>query len=300
MDIHTLVRSIESEINHADGQERQARRELDAILNDTQRTGRRVLTAEEDKRSDQLFRDIESAREARRRHQERLERAREAQADEARIDEASRQRRNTGASLPAYDEVCRVGNETREYNPGNDPNGTTFLADVARAQVMGDASAWSRLARHAQEERVERPGLQERAAGDVTTGALNGLVVPQYLVDLTGPAVAARRPLADNMTRHPLPAEGMSFVVPTITTATSAALQATQLTGVSATSLAETDVSVPVLTAAGQQNVSRQAVERSRIDQFVMSDLMARVATVLDSTLINQATTGLSAVALGT
>src|SRR6266536_3393847 len=283
MDIHTLVRSIESEINHADGQERQARRELDAILNDTQRTGRRVLTADEDKRSDQLFRDIESAREARRRHQERLERAREAQADEARIDEASRQRRNTGASLPAYDEVCRVGNETREYNPGNDPNGTTFLADVARAQVMGDASAWSRLARHAQEERVERPGLQERAA-----------------VDLTGPAVAARRPLADNMTRHPLPAEGMSFVVPTITTATSAALQATQLTGVSATSLAETDVSVPVLTAAGQQNVSRQAVERSRIDQFVMSDLMARVATVMDSTLINQATTGLSAVALGT
>src|SRR5262249_42957791 len=120
---------------------------------------------------------------------------------------------------------------------------------------------------------------------------------PQYLVDLTAPAVAARRPLADNMTSHPLPAEGMSFVVPTITTATSAAVQATQLTAVSATSMAEIDLTISVQTAAGQQNVSRQAAERSRVDEFVMSDLMARVATALDSQIINQATVGLSAVA---
>jgi HK97 family phage major capsid protein len=300
MHINDLVASIEADISSADSRERQARRELDGIISGAQASGRRVLTADEDQRSETLFHDIDVARQARRRHQEKLTRARDVQADEQRIDELSRQRRDTGAALPAYDEVARIGREAREYNPGNDPNGTTFLADVARAQVMGDAAAWSRLARHAQEERVERPQFSERAAGDLTSSGAGGIVVPQYLVDLTGPAVAARRPLADNMTRHPLPAEGMSFVVPTITTASSAALQATQLTAVSSTSMAETDVTVNVQTAAGQQNVSRQAVERSRIDQFVMSDLMARVATVLDSTLINQASTGLSAVALGT
>jgi len=300
MDICTLVRSIESDIESENSKEDRARRELDGIINGAQSQGRRILSAQEDQRSDQLFRDIDSAREARRAHQGRLERARDAQADEARIDAESRVRRDTGAAPPAYDQVARIGREAREYNPGNDPRGSGFLADVARAQVMGDAAAWSRLSRHMQEERVERPQYSERAAGDLTTSGAGGMVVPQYLVDLTGPAVAARRPLADNMASHPLPAEGLSFVVPTITTATSAALQASQLTAVSATSMVETDVSVPVQTAAGQQNVSRQAAERSRIDQFVMSDLLARVATVLDSTLINQATTGLSAVALGT
>src|SRR5262249_22612208 len=73
--------------------------------------------------------------------------------------------------------------------------------------------------------------------------------------------------------------------------------QATQLTAVSATSMAEIDLTISVQTAAGQQNVSRQAAERSRVDEFVMSDLMARVATALDSQIINQATVGLSAVA---
>jgi HK97 family phage major capsid protein len=162
---------------------------------------------------------------------------------------------------------------------------------------MGDAAAWSRLARHMDEERAERPGYQERVAGDLTTTGAGGVVVPQYLVELTAQAVAARRPFADNCTRHPLPAEGMTFVVPTISTATSTGIQATQLTAVSATSLAETDLSVSVQTAAGMQNVSRQAADRSRIDQFVISDLFNRYATSLDSQMINQATVGLNAVA---
>jgi hypothetical protein len=147
MNIDQLVASIEADISSADSKERQARRELDGIINGAQSSGRRVLTAQEDQRSDQLFRDISSAREARAAHQGRLERAREAQADEARIDAESRVRRDTGAAPPAYDQVARIGREAREYNPGNDPRGSGFLADVARAQVMGDAAAWSRLSR---------------------------------------------------------------------------------------------------------------------------------------------------------
>jgi len=297
MNIDELVSSIEREIDDANSRERQARNEVDGIINAAKGQGRRNLTADEDARADALFRDIEAARAARGRSESRLERARDAQRDERQIEARSRQVRDTGVRAPKYDEVARIGNEAREFNPGNDPSGSEFLSTVARAQVMGDAAAWARLQRHQQEERVERPQYSERAAGDLTTAGAGGLVVPQYLTDLTAPAVANKRPLADNCTRHPLPPNGMVFYVPTISTATSAAIQSTQLTAVSSTSMAETDLTVNVQTAAGSQNVSRQAAERSVVDQFVMSDLLTRVATALDSQMINQASVGLSAVA---
>lgn len=63
----------------------------------------------------------------------------------------------------------------------------------------------------------------------------------------------------------------------------------------------DTQLSIPVQTAAGQQTVSRQAIERGTgIDDVTMQDLFDRVATTLDSTLITQATAGLSAVASAT
>src|SRR5262249_2734547 len=211
-----------------------------------------------------------------------LAKLRETQADEDRINARSVQPWQRTASLS-------VTRNERTYRPDLDPHGSGFVADVCRAQVMGDASAWARLARHMDEERVERPGYQERAAGDLTSSGAGGLVVPQYLVDETALSVAARRPFADNMNKHPLPPDGLSFIVPTVTTATSVAIQSTQLTAVSATSMAETDLTLSVQTAAGLQNVSRQAAERSRVDQFVIADLMNRYATALDNQIINQA-----------
>ena len=44
----------------------------------------------------------------------------------------------------------------------------------------------------------------KRAAG---TGAFAGLTVPQYLTEMYAPAVAARRPFADVMTKLPLPSQ---------------------------------------------------------------------------------------------
>jgi hypothetical protein len=91
----------------------------------------------------------------------------------------------------------------------------------------------------------------------------------------------------------------MSVTIPRITTATSAAIQATQLAGVSATSLAETDMTLTVKTAAGQQNVSRQAIERGTgVGDVVLQDLFRQYATALDNELINGATTGLKAVGI--
>ena len=204
----------------------------------------------------------------------------------------------TTAARPAYDRVARVGREERTYHRGNTRGGGPFLRDVIAQFLYRDIEAEQRLLRHMQEERVERGQYMERAAGDATTGAFAGLVVPQYLTDLYAPAVAARRPFADAMTTLPLPANGMTVNISRITTATSAALQASELAAVSATSIDDTILTENVQTAAGQQLLSRQALDRGTgIEDVVMNDLQRRYATVLDSTIINQGTTGLLAVA---
>jgi hypothetical protein len=122
--------------------------------------------------------------------------------------------------------------------------------------------------------------------------------VPQYLTDMYAPATAALRPFADICNRHPLPDQGMSIEISRITTSSSADLQATQNSGVAEQNMDDTLLSVPVQTAAGQQTVSRQAIDRGTgIEDVAFQDLFNRVATRLDTTLLNQATTGLAAVA---
>ena len=184
----------------------------------------------------------------------------------------------------AYDSVARVGSEKRTYSPDNAREGVSFLADVV-ARLDGDFRAAERLSRHMDEERVERGNLLTR---DVGTGAFAGLTVPQYLTDLVAPAGAAGRPLADNCRTLPLPADGMSVNISRITTATAVAVQATENSGVQETDIDDTLLSVNVRTIAGQQDVARQAVERSvGAEAVVVEDLVRRYHTYLDSQIIN-------------
>ena len=214
----------------------------------------------------------------------------------------------SAAPRPAYDEVARVGSEERTYalhkepgfdsrsdrlRPGIKPGGD-FERDVAAA-FFGDWEAQQRLARHQQEERAERGDQLTRAAG---TGAFAGLVVPQYLTDMYAPAVAAMRPFADVCNKHPLPATGMTVNLSRITTATSAAIQASENSSVSETNIDDTLLTINIQTAAGQQTLSRQAIERGTgVEAVTLDDLFRRYASVLDSTLLNQATNGLTNVA---
>ncbi|MFJ8023360.1 hypothetical protein [Streptomyces sp. NPDC096311] len=219
-------------------------------------------------------------------------------AEEAREAEiAALQARTTPAAnrAPAYDQVVRVGQEERTYRPDQDRRGRQFERDVASA-FLGNYEARDRLARHMAEERAERgPQIEERAAG---TGAFAGLVVPQYLTDLYAPAAAARRPFADAIRHHDLPAQGMTVNLSRITTATSTALQASENTGVSETDIDDTLMTINVQTNAGQQTLSRQAIERGAgVEPVVLDDLFRRYSSTLDSTLLNQATNGLTNVA---
>jgi HK97 family phage major capsid protein len=197
------------------------------------------------------------------------------------------------AEKRSYDGVARIGQEKRTYRPDHDRDGSAFLHDLG-ASVLGDFSAQQRLAQHMAEERVERSEYLDRA---VATTAFAGLVVPQYLTDLYAPATAALRPFADICTNHPLPADGMTVNISRMTTASSVALQ-TENAAASETNMDDTLLTINVLTAAGQQTVSRQAIDRGTgVDGVVLADLFARYATTLDSTLINQAATGLTNVA---
>jgi len=221
----------------------------------------------------------------------------ELEAEQVREDElAALQARTTPAAnrAPAYDQVARVGQEERTYRPDQDRRGSSFERDVAAA-FLGDYEAQARLSRHMAEERVERGDQLVRAAG---TGAFAGLVVPQYLTDLYAPAAAARRPFADACRPHDLPAQGMTVNLSRITTATSTALQASENVAVSETNIDDTLMTINVQTNAGQQTLSRQAIERGAgVEPVVLDDLFRRYATTLDSTLLNQATNGLTNVA---
>lgn len=202
---------------------------------------------------------------------------------------------STGAPSPSEARAPTVvTSEARTYAAETDTRGAGFERDVAAA-FLGDYEAQARLQQHMQEERVERGDQLARAAG---TGAFAGLVVPQYLVDLYAPAAAARRPFADAIRHHDLPASGMTVNISRITTPTSVALQASENAAVSETDIDDTLLTIPVQTAAGQQTLSRQAIERGAgVEAVVLDDLFRRYATTVDSTLINQATTGLSAMA---
>lgn len=219
------------------------------------------------------------------------------EAEQRREEEiAALQARTTPAATraPAYDRVARVGAEERTYRPDQDRRGAMFERDVAAA-FFGDYEARDRLARHMAEERVERGDQLQRAAG---TGAFSGLVVPQYLTDLYAPAAAARRPFADAIRPHDLPAQGMTVNLSRITTSTSVDLQASENTAVAEQNIDDTLMTINVQTNAGQQTLSRQAIERGAgVEPVVMDDLFRRYATKLDSTLINQATNGLTNVA---
>ena len=164
--------------------------------------------------------------------------------------------------------------------------------------ALSDPAASERLTRHQRETEVELGGQVSRAVG---TGAFTGLTVPQYLADLYAPNTATLRPLANSMNRHPLPESGMSLNISRITTPTSVGLQASENIAVSQQDLDDTLLSVSIQTAAGQQTVSRQAIERGTgIEDVTLDDLFRRVASTLDATIITQASTGLEAVAQAT
>jgi HK97 family phage major capsid protein len=207
------------------------------------------------------------------------------EADLAELAEGRAAAKKLGDQLPHAPKQpdVRVGSEPLTYRKGGE---SSFLQDAYLARYSGDPQAAQRLARHAQEMTVElrSAGVEAR---DVSTSAFGALVVPQYLTELYAPKRRAGRPFLDAIRQLSLPAEGMTVEIPRITTGTAAAAQATQNSGVQETDIDETTLSVNVRTYAGQQDVSRQALERGRmVEEIVVVDLIGDYNAKVDAAAI--------------
>lgn len=228
----------------------------------TAQAEKRDLSADEDKAIVAKLDEVRELDEQIKRHEELEERA--AKAAEVR------------AETKIDTAVAVVKAEPRTYT---EKSGHSFLRDAYNAQFNGDFAARERLSRHMNEERVERR--------DVTSANFTGLVVPQYLTDLAAPFARAGRPTADVARKHQLPASGLTLNISRVTTGSSVAEQ-TEGAAVSETNMDDTLLTITVKTFAGQQNVSRQALERGTgIDALVMADLVSAYHTSLDADVIN-------------
>jgi hypothetical protein len=107
------------------------------------------------------------------------------------------------------------------------------------------------------------------------------------------------RPTVAVCRKLPLPAQGTSFLIPRGTTGAAVASQATENTAVQSTDEVWANVTVPVVTIAGQQDVSRQSLERGTpgIDQIIYADIVGAYAQELDRQVLNG--TGASGQMLG-
>jgi len=168
-------------------------------------------------------------------------------------------------------------NEPNLYREGGDHS---FIADAWAAR-SGDFKAQERLNKH-----------QDFEARDVGTGAFTGLVVPQYLVDEYAPIARAGSPFYNAVPKKDLPAFGNKIEISRITTGSAAAEQASENSAVQETNMDDTLLTVNVDTIAGQQDVSRQALERGgqpgfSLENIIFQDLVAAYYTKLDNLMIN-------------
>lgn len=169
----------------------------------------------------------------------------------------------------------------------------SFFGDVYMHTQLGDVAAQERLKRHGKEVQVEREpvGMSKRAQ---TTTTFAGLIVPQYLVDMVALIVRSGRPFANSVMHMELPDEGMSFVIPRGTTGAAVAAQATENTSVQNTDEVWANLTVNVNTIAGQQDVSRQSLERGTpgLDLLVYTDIAGAYHAELDRQAIYGPGTG--------
>lgn len=262
--------------------------------------GRDKLTALEQADYERLRGEVQAAEKRHDAAVRALDELKLAAADEAKLerdaddvtetDAAKRQTGEVREQRVGYEKQGRVTSEPRTYDARSAQEGRSFFADVYRAQGRNDYSASDRLRRHMVE--VEREG--ELTARALATGGAAGLVVPQYLVDLNAPALRAGRPFANITNKHQLPAEGMSFVIPRGTTGAAVAAQASENVAVQNTDEVWANLTVPVVTVAGQQQVSRQLLDRGTpgMDAIIYGDLARAYHAELDRQTIAGTGTG--------
>lgn len=254
-----MLEQIRSLISAALDERDAADAAVQAILDTVQTEGRSDLTDDETTKFDAARAELRSI-------DEKLDglKARESELVELEARKAAADATRREIGVPRVS----VKSEERTYRADGQHD---FVADAFRSQFHHDAEASARVARAREEALAEYRS---------TTGNFGGLVVPQYLTELFAPTLKSGRPFLSNVTQVALPDSGMNLTIPRGATGTSVAAQGTENTAVTNQTMTESDLVVPVRTFAGQQVISRQAVERGTgIAGIILADLYAEYAT---------------------
>lgn len=159
-------------------------------------------------------------------------------------------------------------------------DGRSFLSDAYLAEFRNDYRARERIDRHQREMELEQR--------DLTTASMGGLIVPVYLTEQYADLAYAGRPVANAVNKMKLPATGMTLSIPKGVTGTAVAPQVAQNVPLVEQDLAINSINVPVVTIGGQQDVSRQALERGTgTDDVVFADLVANYAVSVDRNVLS-------------
>lgn len=225
--------------------------------------------------------------------------AEDLEALETEMDEAETERSRATAQVEKYERIYKaredspvpsadvadervvVVNEPDLYRKGG-PN--SFFRDLVTSKT--DFNALKRLSDHSEYVRSQTGAAESR---DVTSsGGGAGFIPPIYLASEWAKLARAGRKFADRMPKMAMPPQGETVTIPKVSTGVTEDVQNPENSGVSQTDIATTTVTAPMVTIAGQNNISRQSLERSfpGLDEVIFDDLMRAYDVKIDSQLL--------------
>ena len=172
-----------------------------------------------------------------------------------------------------------VRSEPQTYNKGGQ---FSHAADIAlRALGRHTPQTLERLERHAREVDVET------RAGSTADGSGGEFTPPLWVLSEYVAAMRPGRAVVDLARRLGLPAGTDSLNVPSITTGTLTAVQATENSAITTRDMVTASTTADVTTVAGYYDCSLQQLEQSAVaggwDQIVYTDLLADMDMQLDT-----------------
>ena len=171
-----------------------------------------------------------------------------------------------------------------------DPGEAQARLNQHRKEIDVEARSNDDLRRTLDEMRMTPTSLREQRVNPNTTAGTGGEFVPP-LWAMSQYAAYARpgRVIANRIPTSPLP-PGIDVInIPKIKGGSSTAVQAAQANAVSSTDITTSTVAAPVITIAGQQDISMQLLEQSPLamDGVIYQDLMADYDQRLDLQVIS-------------
>lgn len=189
-----------------------------------------------------------------------------------------------------------------EEKPGRTSSGMTAYSKTGRHSFFrdihmskrGDRDAIKRLSQNAEEVREEYGDEYEQRDVDSSAGSGAGFLPPIWLAEEWASKARPGRKFANAVPSMTMPPAGEVLTIPKVTGGTDVDVQAAEGDSVAETDLETDNVTAPLVTIAGQQNIKRQTLERSYpgLDEVIFDDLRRAYDARLDKQTI--AGTGLN------